>query len=59
MHSVQSTVQYNCILKNRLEKEEKGMIPETQAGFRRGKSTIDNMFVIMHIIEGRKQERRR
>jgi len=32
------------VLKNRLEKEaeEKRMIPETQAGFRRGRSTIDN-----------------
>jgi len=41
------------VLKNRLEKEaeKKRMIPETQADFRRGRSTIDNIFVIMHIIQ--------
>jgi len=40
-------------LKNRLEKEaeEKRMIPETQTDFRRGRSMIDNIFVIMHIIQ--------
>jgi len=44
---------YVEVLKNRLEKEaeKKRMIPETQADFRRGRLTIDNIFVIMHIIQ--------
>jgi len=43
---------YAEVLKNRLgkETEEKRMIPETQ-GFRRGRSMIDNIFVIIHIIQ--------
>jgi len=38
---------YAEVLKNKLEKEAKRMIPETQADFRRGRSTIDNIFVII------------
>lgn len=42
---------YAMVLQNRLEKEieEKKMLPKTQAGFRRGRSTIDNIFILNYI----------
>ncbi|XP_071580229.1 uncharacterized protein [Temnothorax nylanderi] len=44
---------YAEVIRSRLEKEaeEKGMIPESQAGFRKGRSTIDNIFVLNHLIQ--------
>lgn len=44
---------YAEILRNRFEKEveEKELIPISQAGFRKGKSTLDNMFVLNYIIQ--------
>lgn len=44
---------YAEILRNRLEEkvDEKGMTPISQAGFRKGKSTLDNIFVLNHIIQ--------
>lgn len=42
---------YAMCLEERLkaELEEKGIIPETQAGFRSGRSTIDNIFILNYI----------
>ncbi|XP_024875876.1 uncharacterized protein LOC112457185, partial [Temnothorax curvispinosus] len=34
-----------------MEAEEKGMVPESQAGFRKGRSTVDNIFVLNHLIQ--------
>lgn len=50
---------YAEILRKRLEKEIelKGMLPEGQAGFRKGRSTIDNIFILNHLIQ-RKKDRR-
>lgn len=40
------------ILKNRLEEvmERKNILPEIQTGFRKIKSTIDNIFMLNHIV---------
>lgn len=37
----------------RIEKavEQKGMVPESQAGFRSGRATIDNSFVLNHLMQ--------
>ncbi|CAD6201952.1 GSCOCG00002869001-RA-CDS, partial [Cotesia congregata] len=42
---------YVGILENRLkrESEEKGLLPETQAGFREGRGTIDNIYVLNYL----------
>lgn len=38
------------VLQKRLEKElEEKILPETQTGFRRGKNTIDNIFILNYI----------
>lgn len=49
---------YAEIIRKRLEKEveEKNMVPESQAGFRRGRSTIDNIFVLNHLIQKAKRK---
>lgn len=41
---------YAEVLRMRLEKviEEKNLVPESQTGFRKGKSAIDNIFVLNH-----------
>jgi len=43
---------------NRLKKEaeEKGMIPESQAGFRKRRSALDNVFV--HVMQREKRQER-
>lgn len=33
------------------EVEDKGILPEGQAGFRKGRSTTDNIFILNHIIQ--------
>lgn len=33
------------------------LLPESQAGFRRGRATIDNIFVLNHIIQREKKKR--
>lgn len=48
---------YAEILRKRLEKEIelKGMLPEGQAEFRKGRSTIDNIFILNHLIQRKKR----
>lgn len=46
------------ILRKRLEKEVeiKEMLPESQSGFRRGRSTMDNIFILNHLIQKKKKK---
>ena len=48
---------YVAVLVGRLEQEVegKGLIPENQAGFRRGRGTIDHIYVLNHVIGKRIQ----
>jgi len=42
--------------------ETKGMIPESQAGFRRGSSTTNNIFILTHLTQrerNQEEERRK
>lgn len=50
---------YTDVLRRRLEKkiEEKNLIPESQAGFRRGRGTLDNIFILNHIIQRKREEK--
>lgn len=43
---------YVEILKSRLEEvvEMKKLVPESQSGFRKGRSAIDNIFALNHIV---------
>lgn len=52
---------YAEVIRNRMEKEveEKGMTPESQAGFRRGRTTIDNIFVLNHLMQREKRQGRK
>lgn len=52
---------YAEILRNRLEKEteDKGILPESQSGFRRGRSTIDNIFILNHLVQREKESGKR
>lgn len=49
---------YAEILRKRLDKkvEDKGMLSESQTGFRKHRSTIDNIYTLTHIIQ-REQEK--
>lgn len=49
---------YTEIIRKRLEKEveDKGLLPEGQAGFRRGRSTMDNVYILNHLIQKAKRE---
>ncbi|XP_077277120.1 uncharacterized protein LOC143905535 [Temnothorax americanus] len=44
---------YAEIIRGRLEEsvERKGLLPESKAGFRRGRSTMDNIFVLDHLTQ--------
>ena len=44
------------ILRERLEEEivRKGLLPESQGGFRRDRGTVDNIFILNHIIQREK-----
>lgn len=49
---------YAEILKESLEKEveKKEILPESQAGFRKGRSTIDNIFILNHLVQREKRK---
>lgn len=38
------------------EVEIKEMLPESQSGFRRGRSTMDNIFILNHLIQKKKKK---
>jgi len=44
---------YAEIMKRRLERvmENNGVLPETQAGFRRGRSALNNIFILSHLAQ--------
>lgn len=50
---------YAEVLRSRLEEEceRKEIIPESQGGFRRSRGTIDNIFVLSHLIEREKKKK--
>jgi len=50
---------YAEMSRNRIKKEVKGkgMIAESQAGFRKGRSTLDNVFVLNHVMQRKKIRR--
>lgn len=35
----------------RKEVEKKNILPETQAGFKKGRGTMDNIYVLNHVIQ--------
>jgi hypothetical protein len=43
---------YAMIVEERLMKEmnERGVLPDGQAGFRKGRGTMDNVYILNHII---------
>jgi len=49
---------YAEILRNRLELEAErlGLLPESQGGFRRGRSTMDNVFILNHLVQREKKK---
>lgn len=49
---------YAEILKNRLENEveEKDLLPESQTDFKKGRSTIENIFTLNHIVQRKKKK---
>lgn len=52
---------YSEVILRRLEEEVEigGMLPEGQAGFRRGRSTIDNIYILNHISQMAKLKRKK
>jgi len=51
---------YAEILRKKLEVivGSKGLLPENQAGFRKGRSTMDNIFILNHIVQREKVKER-
>lgn len=49
---------YAEVVKGRLEEEveRRKLIPESQGGFRKGKSTVDNIFILNHIVQREKRK---
>jgi hypothetical protein len=37
--------------------EQKGVIPDSQAGFRKGKGTMDNVYILVHLIKSELKEK--
>lgn len=52
---------YTEVLRERLEKEieEKGCLPEGQAGFRKKRSTMDNIYILNHVVQKAVKEGRK
>ncbi|XP_058810337.1 uncharacterized protein LOC131675385 [Phymastichus coffea] len=50
---------YAQIIRTKLVKEveEKKLLPEGQAGFRKGRSTLDNIFILDHVIKRAKRKK--
>lgn len=50
---------YTEILRSKLEKEveEKVLLPENRADFRKGRRTLDNIFVLNHVIQREKKKK--
>ncbi|XP_023319410.1 uncharacterized protein LOC111694680 [Trichogramma pretiosum] len=50
---------YTEIIRGRLVKEldEKKVLPEGQAGFRKGRSTMDNLFVMKYLVQKAKKDK--
>lgn len=48
---------YMMVLEDRLEREmeEKGMLPHSQVGFRKGMSAIDNIYILNYAVNREKQ----
>lgn len=46
------------ILKKKLEKDidRLEMLPESQGGFRRGRNTLENIFIVNHLVQRKKRE---
>ena len=44
---------YAMVLTERLRKEieDKEILPESQAGFKKGRSTMDNIYILQHVVE--------
>jgi hypothetical protein len=42
---------YASVLSERMKREieEKGVLPDSQAGFRKGRGTVDNMYILDHL----------
>lgn len=49
---------YTDIIREKLEKEveKKELLPEGQAGFRKGRSTLDNIYVLTHLVQREKEK---
>lgn len=49
---------YVEIIKKKLENEmeEKGMLPKSQAGFRKRRFTMDNIYILNHIVQKEKKQ---
>lgn len=52
---------YPEILRKRLEREveEKGILPESQAGFKKGRATVDNVFILDHLVQREKRKEKK
>ena len=52
---------YTELILGRLQKEvdEKNLLPEGQAGFRKGRSTTDNIYILNHIVQRAKMRNKR
>lgn len=50
---------YAEILRNRSDEEveRRELLPENQCGFRRGRGTMDNIFVLNHLVQGIKKDK--
>lgn len=51
---------YTAVLNERLKRdaEEKGIIPDVQAGFREKRGTMDNIYILQHVVERELEKKR-